>query len=326
MLTLSSADIRALLPMKTAIRLVAQAMITTSGGGATLPLRHAMPLDAPNMLGIMPGALAEPPCYGTKLISLYPENPAQGYSSHLGLMVLFERAHGTPSAIMNAGILTALRTAAASAVATDVLARKEASVLAIIGTGEQAEHHIAAIREVRDIRRIVVAGRSPQRAQLFIDRMAETMAGVAFTAAPNAQDAVRDADIICTVTSAKEIVLRAGWVPAGCHVNAVGASVPSLQEIDSALVKQAALFVDYRTSALAQARDIIEPIAAGEISESHILAEIGEVLGGTAQGRTSDVQITLYRSLGIAAQDLACAHYVLEKARETGRGVAVSIE
>jgi len=325
MLTLSNADIHALLPMETAIDLVAHAMATTSKGGATLPLRHAMPLDAPNLLGIMPGALTEPACYGTKLISLYPNNPAEGFSSHLGLMVLFEREHGTPMAIMDAGLLTAIRTAAASAVATRTLARPEATVLAIVGTGEQAQFHVNSICAVRPISELRIAGRNQQRAKDFAAKIAEKHSDLQVNAASDVREAVQGADIVCTVTSARDTVLQGDWIEEGTHVNAVGASIPTLREIDEALVVKSALFVDYRPSALAQARDIIEALEVEVISQSHILGEIGEVLDGQVSGRQNAEQITLYRSMGIASQDLICAHYAAEQARIRHLGTTVSI-
>ena len=325
MLTLSNADIRALLPMPAAIDLVAKAMVAASAGQATLPLRQAMPLDAPNLLGIMPGAMQEPACYGTKLISLYPDNPAKGYSSHLGLMVLFERDHGTPMAIMDAGLLTGIRTAAASAVATRVLARSQASVLAIVGTGEQAQHHIEAICAVRPIAKVLIAGRTAERGRAFAASMAEKYPQLDIQAAQNIREAVQDADIVCTVTSARDTVLHGDWIRAGTHVNAVGASVPTLREIDENLVVKSGLFVDYRPSALAQARDIIEALENGAITKDHILGEIGEVLNGSVVGRKDAGQVTLYRSMGIAAQDLICAHHVAEQAKTRGLGTSVSI-
>ncbi len=326
MLVLSSSHIKALLDMPTAIELVERAFITTSKGAANLPLRHAMPIDAPNMLGIMPGALNDPACYGTKLISLYPDNPAQGYSSHLGLMVLFEREHGTPSAVMNADALTALRTAAASGVATRALARDDANVLSIIGTGEQADNHIAAISLVRNIKEVRIAGRSREKATRFVDKFAKKHESMTLIACDSAQEAVAGADIVCSVTSSKEIVLRGDWLDKGTHVNAVGASVPTMREIDENLVINAALFVDYRPSAFAQARDIIEALESGSISKNHIRGEIGEVLDGRVIGRENGQQITLFRSMGIASLDLACAHFILQKAHADKIGTSVSID
>jgi len=245
--------------------------------------------------------------YGVKLISLFPDNPAKGLSSHIGAMVLFDPETGAPSAIVDADALTAIRTAAASAVATRTLARPDATTLAIIGTGEQAVSHIEAIRTVRDIRCIRIAGRTAERAQKFVQSLPS---GIPAIACKNAQDAVQGADIICTVTSSPTPVLQGDWVPAGAHINAVGASVPSVQEIDQSVLLKSALFTDYRPSALAQAREIMDAISEGKMALEDILGEIGEVLSGATQGRRGADDITLYRSLGIAAQDLVCADFV----------------
>lgn len=325
MITLAKSDVASLLNMTVAIDLVEKAMISTVNGAAVLPLRHAMDVGAPNLLGVMSGALSQPPCYGTKLISLFPDNPAKGFSSHLGLMVLFERENGTPTALMDAGILTAIRTAAASAVATRALARKDATTLTIIGTGEQAWHHIESMLAVRDITDLRIVSRTPQSAQKFAQKAGAAYPGLSITCPSNVKEAVRGADIICTVTSAKDTVLQGAWVEKGCHVNAVGASIPTLREIDQDMITRARLFVDYRPSALSQAGDIIASIKAGVIDETHILGEIGEVLEGAIKGRDSQNEITLYRSMGIAAQDLICAHYVMEQSKLRGLGTQISI-
>jgi ornithine cyclodeaminase len=324
MIVLSKSEVSKLLPMHVAIDLVEKAMIETSEGRATLPLRTAMPLGEVNKLGIMPGAMDDPDCFGVKLISLYPDNPASGHSSHLGLMVLFEKEFGTPIAIMDAGVITAIRTAAASAVATNVLARKDAQVLTVIGTGEQAEYHVKSILEVRDINEIRVVGRNQARAEAFAHRI-ENMTDVAVTSNESVQTSVQGADIICTVTSSKETVLFGEWVQAGSHVNAVGASVPTMREIDENLLVKSSLFVDYCPSALAQAGDVIAALKNGAISDDHIIGEIGEVLGRKVRGRESSTEITLYRSLGVAAQDLICAYHVMTQAKENGIGINASI-
>lgn len=324
MIVLSKDEVSKLLPMRTAIDLVEKAMIETSEGRATLPLRNAMPLGEINKLGIMPGAMDNPDCFGVKLISLYPDNPASGRSSHLGLMVLFEKEFGTPIAIMDAGVITAIRTAAASAVATNVLAREDVMVLAVIGTGEQAEYHVKSILAVRDIREIRVVGRNQARAEAFVNRIRK-MIDVAVTPYENVQTSVQGADIVCTVTSSQETVLLGEWVQAGSHVNAVGASVPTMREIDENLLVKSSLFVDYRPSAFAQAGDVIAALKSGAISDNHIIGEIGEVLLQKVRGRENSNEITLYRSLGIAAQDLICAFHVMTQAKAYGIGINASI-
>ncbi len=311
MIIASAEDVRRVLPMEKAIELVAEAMVAVSDGKANLPLRSAMDINGVNKLGIMPGVLGG--VYGVKLISLFPDNPAKGLSSHIGAMVLFDPETGAPNAVVDADALTAIRTAAASAVATRALARADATTLAIIGTGEQAHSHIEAICAVRDIQNIRIAGSTFERAQDFVR-------GLPIEATPcaSSEEAVQGADIICTVTSSPTPVLHGDWVANGAHINAVGASVPTVQEIDQSVLLKSALFTDYRPSALAQAREIITAISDGKMDETHILGEIGEVLSGKVQGRGGPEDITLYRSLGIAAQDLICADFVRQTLRANG--------
>lgn len=296
-----------------------------------MPLRSTVPVGAQNRLGIMPGALGtqdDPGVFGAKLLSLFPENPGAGISSHQGALVLFEPTHGRAVAMMNADRLTAIRTAAASAVATRALAREDSRVLALIGTGEQAESHLEAMRAVRPIARVQVAGSAPDRAEGFAARMRRRHRDLDIRAAASAREACEGADIVCTVTSAATPVLFAGWVRPGAHVNAVGASVPTKQEIDTELVLGAELFTDYRPSALAQAAEIIALIEAKRATGSIIRAEIGELLtaSGAARGRSGASAITLYRSLGVIAQDLACAAHLAQAAQDRGMGQLVSLD
>ncbi|MEY8842240.1 ornithine cyclodeaminase family protein [Cribrihabitans sp. XS_ASV171] len=303
-------EVRRLLPMDEAVEIVREAMISVARGKARLPLRSVMELEGNKKLGVMPGALTDPLVYGVKLLSLFPDNPARGLSSHTGTMILFDPETGAPALAVDADALTAIRTAAATAVATDALARSDARILAVIGTGEQAETHIEALRRVRDLSEIRIAGRTPDRARAFVTRLGDHLP---LRAAQSAREAVDGADIVCTVTSSSEVVLCGEWVQPGCHVNAVGASIPTMQEIDRETLMRAETFVDYRPSAFAQAREIIDALAEGAITEAHIRAEIGAVLDGTEKGRSGPEAITLYRSLGIAAQDLACAEAIRRK-------------
>ncbi len=313
MRTVSAEEVRQLLPMREAIGIVRQAMIEVARGKAKLPLRSVVELEGNKKLGVMPGALTDPLVYGVKLLSLFPDNPARGLSSHTGTMILFDPDTGAPALAVDADALTAIRTAAATASATDALARRDARTLAIIGTGEQAETHIEALCLVRDLTEIRISGRTTDRAEAFVTRMLTHNPGLPLQAVQSAQEAVTGADIVCTVTSSSEVVLRGEWIESGCHVNAVGASIPAMQEIDREMLLCAETFVDYRPSALAQAREIIDALAEGAITEDHIRAEIGEVHEGSATGRSGREAITLYRSLGIAAQDLACAEAVRRK-------------
>lgn len=326
MIVLSERDVATLLPMREAIEVVESAMITVSRGAAELPLRSIMGVGGRNMMGMMPGSMDDPGCFGIKLVSLFPDNPEAGRSSHQGAVVLFEPKHGSAVAMMNAGLLTALRTAAASAVATRHLARADAKVLTIIGTGEQAEHHIDAMLEVRPIEEIRIVGRRPEKAAALAAHAAARHAGRSFSHGVDIAAATGGADIVCTVTNSPAPVLSGDLLEPGMHLNIVGASIPSKKEIDLEAVLRSAYFVDYRPSNFAQAGEIVDGLADGAIERSHVLAEIGEVASGAHPGRTHDRQITLYRSLGIAAQDLACASHVVALARRRGLGVEAPLD
>ena len=321
MIVLSHEDVAALLPPETAIEVVAKAMAAVSRGEAELPLRSIMDAGGPNKMGIMPGMMRNPPCHGIKLVSLFPGNVAAGFSSHQGAMVLFEPEHGTTIAIMDGGPLTALRTAAASAVATRALSRENSTVLAMVGAGEQARHHLDATLIVRPIRELRIASRTDKSATAFAEHARRKYPHLAVSHGTDIRAAVTDADIVCTVTTSPTPVLQGAWIAPGTHLNVVGASIPSKREIDDEMVLRAQVFADYRRSTFAQAGEIVDLIGAGRIGEDHVRAEIGEVLNGTAPGRTDDASITLYRSLGIAAQDIACAYHCWEAAGRTGRGV-----
>lgn len=325
MIVLSDSDVAALLPMREAIEVVEKAMIAVSAGKANLPLRSITEVGGPNRMGIMPGALSEPACHGVKLVSLFPGNPEAGYSSHQGAMVLFESEHGSAVCMMNAGLLTAIRTAAASAVATRSLAREDASVLTVIGTGEQARHHIDAMLAVRPVQVLRIAGRRSERAYALAAYAAERYPHMSISAGTDIRAAVVGSDIVCTLTSSAEPVLLGEWITPGTHLNVAGASIPSKREIDEELVARAALFVDYRPSTFAQAGEVIGAIETGRIGREHVRGEIGEVLAGTVSGRSGQDQITLYRSLGIAAQDLACAEHCRSQAIAMKAGVIVDL-
>ncbi len=332
MIVLSDRDVAALLPMETAIEVVEKAMIAVSAGAANLPLRMVVDVGSPNMMGVMPGAFmpgngAVEGCFGVKLVSLFPNNPDAGFSSHQGAIVLFEPDHGSAVAMMNAGLLTAVRTAAASAVATRALARQDSATLAVVGAGEQAEHHVEAMLLVRpSIRALRIAGRRPDKAQAFAAHVAERHPGLAVTVVDDVRSAVDGADIVCTVTSSPTPILMGEWIAPGTHLNVVGASVASKREIDEETVARSRLFVDYRASTFAQAGEVIGAIDSGRIGRDHVLAEIGEVLAGKAGGRRDAGEITLYRSLGIAAQDLACAAHCLREAKARGMGVEAPLD
>jgi len=301
---IDQAEVRERLTYDLAIRVVREAMIALSSGETRQLLRSIIPLADGRLFGIMPGALGERAVFGAKLISVFPENFSKGVQSHQGVVVIFDPESGAPTCVAHAGEVTAIRTAAASAVATDVLARPDAGRLAILGYGEQAATHIRAIGRVRRLDSVTVWGRSPERAEAFAAAMAAET-GLSVTATATARDAVSTADIICTVTGAREPILEGAWVQPGCHVNLVGSGFAGPVEVDNALVARARFVADSREGVLAQGAEFQKAKAAGLIGDDHIVGEIGEVLAGTVPGRQSAEQVTAYKSLGHVVQDLA---------------------
>jgi len=288
------------------IPIVREAMIQFSRGETKQLLRSLIPLSEGRVFGIMPGALGDHGAFGAKLISVFPENFARGIQSHQGLIILFDAATGAPVCAVHAGEVTAIRTAAASAVATEALARRDARRLALLGYGEQAQTHARAIRKVRNYESLVVWGRSGERAEAFARRMQMELRLPA-TAATTVREAVSEADIICTVTAATEPILMGEWVRPGTHVNVVGSGYAGPAEIDNDLVVRSRFVVDSREGVLSQGAEFLRAKQAGLIGDDHIAAEIGQVLAGEIEGRRSAEEITVYKSLGHIVQDLATA-------------------
>lgn len=297
------------------IPVVREAMIALSSGQTRQLLRSIIPLANERLFGIMPGAMGDHATFGAKLVSVFPENSASGGQSHQGVVVLFDPETGAPVCIAHAGEITAIRTAAASAVATQSLARPDAHRLAILGYGEQALAHARALSLVRNLDVISVWGRSAERAQAFATRMEDELA---ITVKPftSARACVMDADIICTVTAAKEPILEGQWVRPGAHVNIVGSSFDGPVEVDNDLVARARFVADSREGVLNQGAEFLRAKRAGLISDDHIVAEIGEILSGRVEGRQSSAQLTAYKSLGHIVQDLASA-WLLYASTET---------
>jgi ornithine cyclodeaminase/alanine dehydrogenase-like protein (mu-crystallin family) len=288
------------------IPIVRQAMIAFSKGETRQHLRSIIPLAQGHLFGIMPGALGDSAVFGAKLISVFPENFAKGRQSHQGVVVLFEPESGAPVCVVHAGEITAIRTAAASAVATEVLARPNASRMAILGYGEQAATHARALLKVRKIEAVKVWGRSAERAGSFCRRMSAEL-GIVFSIATDVEQAVSDADIICTVSGAQEPVLKGAWVRQGTHVNLVGSSMAGPVEVDSEFVVRSRFIADSREGVLKQGAEFLRAKAAGLVGDEHVVGEIGQVLAGDMVGRRSDQDITAYKSLGHVVQDLASA-------------------
>jgi ornithine cyclodeaminase len=288
------------------IPIVRDAMIAFSRGETRQLLRSIIPLADGRMFGVMPGAMGARATFGAKLISVFPENFARGIQSHQGLVILFDPENGAPVCVVHAGEITAIRTAAASAVATDALARKNARRMAILGYGEQAATHARAISKVRKLESITIWGRSPDRARTFAERM-QTELAIPVSSAASVEDAVAEAGIICTVTSAAEPILKGRWVRPGTHLNLVGSSHAGPVEVDNDLVLRSRFIADSREGVLNQGAEFLRAKAAGLIGDDHIVAEIGQVLAGEIEGRRTAQEVTVYKSLGHVVQDLSTA-------------------
>lgn len=325
LLIINQSEVEQLLPMEAAMDAVASAFKALSAGEAMNPLRRVMFL--PDDLGVqvtMPAYLGSQGTTGLKAITVFPSNEGTAFDSHQGAVLLFGTEHGELQAIVDASAITAIRTAAASGIATRLLAREDAEKLAILGSGTQAASHLEAMLLVRTIRRVRVWSRTPAHVQRFASQASEQH-GVDVEAAPTAREAVQDADIICTTTSAPTPILLGDWLRSGMHVNAVGSSVPFTRELDTIAVVRSRLFVDRRESTINEAGDYLMPLKEGAVDEAHIQAEIGEILLGQNPGRVSPQEITLFKSLGLAVQDLASAHCVYQAARDQELGIQVEL-
>jgi ornithine cyclodeaminase len=313
LLFLDREDVEALLPMAECIEVVDEALRMLTRGEAVQPLRSAywMP-DRHGLLAVMPGLLGGTVA-GTKVLTVVPENHLRGLESHQGVVMLFEQERGRPLAVLDAASVTAIRTAAASAVATRALARRDAGDLAILGSGVQARSHLDAMRAVRPLRRVRVWSRRPESARRFADQES-ARTGLTVEVASTSREAVEGADLICAVTAATEAVLLGDWIAPGAHINAVGACTPKARELDAAAVARSRLYTDRRESLLAEAGDFLLAREEGAVTDDHILGEVGEVLEGKVPGRRSDDEITLFKSLGIAVEDLAAGMHVYRKA------------
>jgi ornithine cyclodeaminase/alanine dehydrogenase-like protein (mu-crystallin family) len=304
-------EVRERLTYELCIPLVREAMIGFSRGITRQHLRSILPLGPKGVFGIMPGALGEGEVFGAKLISVYPGNFAKGVQSHQGVVVLFDGESGAPVCIAHAGEITAIRTAAASAVATEALARPESRRLAILGYGEQALTHARAMPHVRQVNAVTVWGRDPGKAEAFAERLTGEL-GVHVTSCVDVEAAVAEADIVCAVTNAREPILLGKWLRPGTHLNLVGSSGAGPVEVDSDVVVRSRFIADSREGVLAQGAEFLIAKAAGLVDDSHVVGEIGQVLAGDLEGRQSPDQITVYKSLGHVVQDLAAAKALYE--------------
>jgi ornithine cyclodeaminase len=312
--------------MRDCIELMADALSSLARGEVFQPLRTIIrPPEALGLLGLMPAyRTGEHGAFGMKAICVFPGNPAIGKDAHQGAVLLFSRETGELIALMNASEITAIRTAAVSAVATRVLARENAHQLGIIGAGVQARTHLLALDAVRSIKHARVACRNIEHARKLVREM---QPGFSFPieAVESNEEAVRGADLIVTATSSQEPVINKNWISPGAHINAIGTHSPHSREVDSATMAAARIFVDRRESAMNESGDYLLAAKEGLINAENIIAEIGELLTGSKSGRTSANEITLFKSLGLAIEDVACAEYLYEKAMSEDFGTWVNL-
>ena len=325
LLILNKREVSQLLSMPKCIELMEAALASLARGEVVLPLRPVIRIpDTTNFFGVMPAYSGALKAIGAKLISVFPANHGTALASHQGAVALFDGSNGCLLSLMDAASITAIRTAAVSGVATKLLARKDASTVTILGSGVQARTHIDAMLAARPFQHVIVWSRDPKHAHALVESASKDHQ-VAFEVAGDRAAAVGHADVICTVTASREPVLEGTWLRDGTHINAVGASVPTARELDTAAVTRSRVFVDCRESALNEAGELIIPMKKGKFAASDIVAEIGELLTGAAKGRRSEHEITLFKSLGVAVEDLAAAHHVHEQAVARGAGTVVAL-
>jgi alanine dehydrogenase len=313
-LLLKESHLRRLITMRDLVPLMERALAAFSSGAVVQPLRTALPVEAHGgVLLLMPAHLREQ-AMGLKAVTFYPGNAARGLPTHLATILLHDPPTGALLAVMDGRLITEMRTAAVSAAATKHLARRGADVVALLGAGVQARSHLEALREVVAPREVRVWTRTRAHAEAFAQEMTARH-GVRVMACESPEGAVRGAEIICTMTSSQTPVLEGRWLAPGAHINAVGASRPTWRELDTDAVVRSRLFVDSRAAAVVEAGDIVGPRTAGVITDAHIQAEIGEVFAGRHPGRTNAGEITLFKSLGMAVEDVATAQLAYERAR-----------
>jgi ornithine cyclodeaminase len=324
-LIVSQPEVTKWLPMRECIEVMAEAFRTLATGNAILPLRPVMWLpERIGALAMMPAYMQDINAIGLKVLTLFPGNHGTAYDSHQGAVLLCEATHGSLLAIMDAAEITAIRTAAVSGLATKLLARDDAHDLAILGAGTQARTHLEAMLLVRKITRVRVWSRNLDHARQFAE-LESHRHGLAIETVETSRQAIIDADIICAATAANAPVVFGDGIKAGAHVNAIGACTPMTRELDTAAMLKSRLFVDRRESAHNEAGDFIIPKNEGALDDRHICGELGEVLLGWIQGRTSAEEITLFKSLGLAIEDLAAAHRIYTKMSEKGAGTRVDL-
>ncbi len=312
-LFINKEKIASLLPMEECIEVMEKMFRSLTAGECLQPLRNIMRLpDGSGVLGMMPGHAAKLEVMGIKVISVFHANKEAGFPSHQGIVMLFDAKNGQPLMLFDALEITAIRTAAASAVATKLLSRENSATLAIIGSGEQAQRHIEAMLLVRNIKHINLWSRNENNAKHLVNELSAEY-NIPIHIKKNVQQAVAHADIICTVTASKESVVMGDWIVPGTHINAVGSSTALTRELDTTAIVRSKLFTDRYESLFNEAGDFLIPKKEGAVTDEHVKGEIGEVLSGTKKGRENDKEITVFKSLGIAAEDIFSAYHIYEK-------------
>jgi ornithine cyclodeaminase len=319
-LFINKETVASLLPMQECISVMEQTFRSLAGGNCVQPLRPLMWLpDRTGLLGMMPGYAGDIDVMGIKVISVFPKNKEYGYSSHQGVVMLFETKNGKLLCMADADEITAIRTPAASAVATNLLAREDAETLSVIGSGIQAARHIEAILLVRKIKKITIWSRNAMSAKQLAEKVSAKNK-ISISIAKDPEAAVRNMDIICTVTAAVEPIVKAEWVSQGTHINAVGSCMPRARELDTATILKSRLFTDCYESIFNEAGDFIIPKNEGAIDDSHVKGEIGEILLGKKDGRCSVDDITVFKSLGLAAEDIFAVNHIYRKICKENHG------
>ncbi len=319
-LLLSEQDVRMLLSMDDLITVMEGALVQFSTGAAQQPLRTVLQVGPQRaFFGVMPAFISEPPALGTKLVTVFGSNAAEGLPTHLATIALLEPATGALLAVLDGRYITEARTAAVSALSAKLLAKEDAGILAIIGSGVQARSHLQALSRVRTLKDVRVWSPTREHRERFVSEM-RAHVDAPISAKASVAEAARDADLIALVTSSREPVLLSEWVADGAHICAVGACRPDQREMDTALVARGRIYVDSRTGALAEAGDIVLPIAEGAFDGSKIAGEIGELAAGRTARRASRDEVTIFKSLGMAVEDVAAAHMAYTGATERGLG------
>ena len=322
---LTEPDVRAVLTMDDLINTMASALACFSAGEVVQPVRTVLPVGPEHaFFGVMPAYLSSPPALGAKLVTVFGGNAARGLHTHLATIVLMDASTGALVAILDGRYITEARTAAVSAVSARLLGRPDAAVLAIVGSGVQARSHLDALGRVRQLREVRVWSPNPVRRTAFIAEVAPPP-GARLVERDSAERAVRGADLVVLATSAAEPVVDSAWIADGAHVMSVGACRPDQREMDPALTARARLFVDSRAAALVESGDVVMGMAEGRFGREHVAGELGDLVAGRIEGRQTSSEVTIFKSLGLAVEDVAAADLACRLAAERGIGTELTL-